>query len=200
MAIPIGIGAAIFLNEFPNPWLGKAVRFLADVLTAVPSIVVGLAVYSLVVAPMGTFSAFSGSVAYAFIMVPIVVITAQEALRLVPDTYREAALALGTPRWRVIMRVVLPVSRRALLTGVILAVARALGETAPMIFTAFGNPFFETDLGKPVATLPLVIYRYATGPYDDWHQQAWAAAFILVVVILLVSVVTRFVLRSKYND
>lgn len=200
MAVPIGVGTAIFLNEFPSFLLGRAIRFLADVLTAVPSIVVGLAVYAMVVAPMGGFSGIAGAVAYAFIMIPIIIITAQEALRLVPTTLREASLALGVPRWRTILRIVLPVSSRALITGLILAVARAMGEAAPMLFTAFGNSFWNTDLSKPVATVPLLIYRYASGPYDDWHAQAWAAAFILVVVILLASLITRFVIRSKFDE
>ncbi len=200
MAVPIGIGTAVFLNEFPTFWFGRAIRFLADVLTAVPSIVIGLAVYSLVVTPMKGFSGISGSVAYAFIMIPIIVITAQEALRLVPTTLREASLALGVPRWRTILMIVLPVSSRALVTGLILSVARAMGETAPMLFTALGNSFWNVDLTKPMATVPVVIYRYATGPYDDWHAQAWAAAFILVVIILLASIITRFVIRSKFDE
>lgn len=200
MAIPIGVGAAIFINEFQSWWMGRAVRLLADMMTAVPSIVVGLFAYALVVQPMRHFSGFSGSVAYAFIMVPIVLITAHEALRLVPNTLREASLALGVPRWRTILYVVLPVSSRALLTGIVLAFARSLGETAPMLFTAFGNPFWQFDLTKPMATVPLVIYRYATGPYDDWHGQAWAAALVLVLVALVASIFTRLVLRSKFES
>ncbi len=200
MAVPIGVGAAIFLNEFYSPWLGKSVRFLAEVLTGVPSIVVGLFAYSLVVQPMRTFSGFSGSVAYAFIMIPIILITAQEALRLVPTTLRETSLALGVPKWRTILRVVLPSSSRALLTGLVLAIARALGEAAPMLFTAFGNSFWNVNLGKPIATVPLVIYRYAIAPYDDWHRQAWAAALVLIVVVLLASAFTRLALRSKFDQ
>jgi phosphate transport system permease protein len=200
MAMPVGVGAAIFVNEFPSPWLGKSVRFMADVLTAVPSIVVGLVVFTLVVEPTRTFSGFAGAIAYAFIMIPIIVITAHEALRLVPTTLREASLALGVPRWLTIMRIVLPVSSKALLTGLILAAARALGETAPMLFTAFGNPFWNLDLTKPTGTMPLLIYRYAIGPYDDWHRQAWAAAFVLVVIILFASIITRFVIRSKFDE
>lgn len=200
MAVPIGVGTAIFLSEFPSFWFGRAIRFLADVLTAVPSIVIGLAVYAMVVTSMGGFSGIAGAVAYAFIMIPIIIITAQEALRLVPTTLREASLALGVPRWRTILRIVLPVSSRALITGLILAVARAMGEAAPMLFTAFGNSFWNTDLTKPMATVPLLIYRYASGPYDDWHAQAWAAAFILVVIILLASIITRFVIRSKFDE
>jgi phosphate transport system permease protein len=200
LAVPIGVGAAILLNEFPTYWLGSAVRFLADVLTAVPSIVVGLAVYALVVLPMGTFSGFAGAVAYAFIMIPIILITTQEALRLVPTNLREASLALGVPRWKTILQIVLPTSSRALLTGLLLAVARALGETAPMLFTAFGNTFWNLNPFKATATIPLVIYRYAISPYDDWHRQAWAASLVLVIVVLLTSILTRLVLRREFED
>lgn len=200
MAVPLGIGSAIFLSEFPNQRLGRGVRFLADILTGVPSIVVGLVAYSLVVVPLHSFSGLSGSVALAFIMVPIVLISAHEALRLVPTNLREAGLALGLPRWRTILRIVLPASSRALLTGLVLALARALGETAPLLFTGFGNRFWNLDMMKPIAAVPLVIYRYAVGPYDDWHRQAWAAAFVLVVVILMASILTRLALGSRYND
>src|SRR5581483_5401686 len=200
MAIPIGVGAAIFLNEFQSGWMGWFVRFLADTLTGVPSIVVGLVAYAMVVQPMHAFSAFSGSVAYAFLMIPIILITAQEALRLVPGTIREASLALGVPTWKTVLRIVLPTCSRALLTGLLLAIARALGEAAPMLFTAFGNPFCNVDLPKPVATVPLVIYRYATAPYDDWHAQAWAASLILVLVVLVASTLTRLAFRSRHDD
>lgn len=200
MAIPIGVGAAIFLNEFDSRWLGWFVRFLADTLTGVPSIVVGLVAYAMIVQPWHAFSAFSGSVAYAFIMIPIILITAQEALRLVPGTVREASLALGVPAWRTILRVVLPTCSRAMLTGMLLALARALGEAAPMLFTAFGNPFWNIDLTKPIETVPLIIYRYAVAPYDDWHAQAWAASLILVLVVLLASTITRLAFRSRFDD
>jgi phosphate transport system permease protein len=200
MAIPIGVGAAIFLNEFQSGWLGWFVRFLADTLTGVPSIVVGLVAYAMVVQPMHAFSAFSGSVAYAFLMIPIILITAQEALRLVPGTIREASLALGVPTWKTILRIILPSCSRAMLTGLLLAFARALGEAAPMLFTAFGNPFWNVDLARPIATVPLVIYRYATAPYDDWHAQAWAASLILVLVVLLASTLTRLAFRSRHDD
>ncbi len=200
MAIPIGVGAAVFLNEFQSGWLGWFVRFLADTLTGVPSIVVGLVAYAMVVQPMREFSALSGSVAYAFIMIPIILITAQEALRLVPGTIREASLALGIPTWRTILRIVLPTCSRAMLTGLLLAVARALGEAAPMLFTAFGSPFWNVNLAKPIATVPLVIYRYATAPYDDWHAQAWAASLMLVMVVLVASTLTRLAFRSRLDD
>jgi len=200
MALPIGIGAAIFINEFPSHGLGRTVRFLAEVLTGVPSIVVGLFAYALVVLPTGGFSAISGSVAYAFIMVPIVLISAHEALRLVPDSLREASLALGIPKWRTIMGVVLPVSSRALITGAVLAFSRALGEAAPMLFTAFGNSFWNLNPTKPIATVPLLIYTYATGPYEDWHRKAWGASFVLLVLVLMTSVLTRAFLRGKSDE
>lgn len=200
MAIPIGVGAAIFLNEFHSGALGWFVRFLADTQLGVPSIVIGLVAYALVVRPMHNFSALSGSVAYAFIMIPIILITTQEALRLVPGTVREASLALGIPTWKTTLRIVLPSCSRALLTGLMLALARALGEAAPMLFTAFGNPFWNFNLLKPVETVPLLIYRYAVAPYDDWHAQAWAASLILVLVVLLASALTRLAFRSKFDD
>ena len=200
MAIPIGLGAAIFINEFPSARLGRTVRFMAEVLTGVPSIVVGLFAYDMVVQPFGSFSGFSGSVAYAFIMVPILVITSHEAFRLVPTALREASLALGVPKWRTI------------LWGRLAGVAdgaidrndpgrlRALGEAAPMLFTAFGNPFWNLNLTKPIATVPMLIYTYATGPYDDWHRKAWAASFVLMAVVLFTSVLTRTFLRGKSHD
>ena len=200
MALPIGLGAAIFVNEFPNARLGRVVRFIAEVMTGVPSIVVGLFAYSMVVAPLGSFSGISGSAAYAFIMVPIILIASHEAFRLVPASLREASLALGVPKWRTILWVVLPVSSRALLTGAVLAVSRALGEAAPMLFTAFGNPFWNFNLRKPIATIPLLIYTYATGPYDDWHEKAWGASFLLLIVVLITSVLSRAFLRGKTNE
>jgi len=200
MAMPIGLGAAIYINEFPSARLGKTVRFMAEVLTGVPSIVVGLFAYALVVRPMGTFSGFSGSVAYGFIMVPIILIASHEAFRLVPASLREASLALGIPKWRTIVGIVLPVASRALITGAVLAISRALGEAAPMLFTAFGNPYWNLNLGKPIATVPMLIYTYATGPYEDWHSQAWAASLVLMIVVLVTSVMTRAFLRGKSNE
>lgn len=199
LALPIALGAAVFITEFPETMLARPVRFVADILTGVPSIVVGLFAYTMLVAPFGTFSGYAGAAALAFIMVPIILINSQESLRLVPETLREGALALGIPRWRVILRVVIPASRRALLTGLVIAIARALGETAPLLFTAFGNRFMESDPSRPMAAIPLMIYRYATGPYDEWHRQAWAAAFMLVVIVLMSSILTRFILRSRYE-
>lgn len=200
IAVPISLGAAIFINEFPSRRLGNSVRFLAEVLTGVPSIVVGLFAYALVVQPMGKFSGYSGAVAYAVIMIPIVLISTHEALRRVPPHLREASFALGVPRWRTILWVVLPVASRALLTGILLAISRALGEAAPMLFTAFGNPFWNLDPAKPMATVPHLIYTYATGPYEDWHDKAWGASFVLLVVVLITSILTRAALRSKGDE
>jgi len=134
------------------------------------------------------------------IMVPIILIASHEAFRLVPSSLREASLALGVPKWRTIVGVVLPVASRALITGAILAISRALGEAAPMLFTAFGNPFWNLNLGKPIATVPMLIYTYATGPYDDWHRKAWAASFVLMMVVLVTSLLTRAFLRGKTNE
>jgi len=199
VGIPVGVGAAIFVSEFPHSHLARPVRFLADTLTGVPSIVVGLLAYAMLVAPFGKFSGYAGAGALAFIMIPIVLISAQEALRLVPNILREGALALGVPRWRVIMSIILPTAYRGLITGLVIAVARALGETAPLLFTAFGNRFWTTDPSGAIAAIPLVIYRYAVGPYTSWHEQAWAAAFILVVVVLISSVLTRLLMRNRHS-
>ena len=198
--MPIGMGAAIFINEFPSAGLGRTVRFLAEVLTGVPSIVVGLFAYALVVLPIGVFSGLSGSVAYAFIMVPIVLITSHEALSAGSDSLREASLALGIPKWRTIMGVVLPVSSRRFDHRCRSGFFRALGEAAPMLFTAFGNSFWNLNLGKPIATVPMLIYTYATGPYEDWHRKAWAASFVLMLLVLVTSVMTRAFLRGKSHE
>jgi phosphate transport system permease protein len=191
IAIPIGMGAGIFVSEYAGPRAAAAVRFLADVLTGVPSIVIGLFIYVLLVVRMGHFSALAGGVALAVIMLPIVARTTEEMLKLVPSSQREAALALGVHQWRSIVSVVLPAARSGLLTGALLAIARAAGETAPLLFTSLGNNFLSTDVNKPMDALPLRIYRYAIGPYDDWHRQAWAAAFMLVMMVLVLNISAR---------
>jgi len=171
--------------------MGSIVRFVADVLTGVPSIVVGLFVYTLIVLRMGHFSGLAGAVALAVIMLPIVARSCEEMLKLVPHSQREAALALGIPQWRSILSVVLPAARRGLITGALLAIARAAGETAPLMFTTLGNRFFTTDPTGTMDALPLLIYRYAIGPYDDWHRQAWAASLVLVFMVLVLSIIAR---------
>jgi phosphate transport system permease protein len=197
VAIPVGLMAGIFLAEFSSPRLAGTVRFVADILAGVPSIVVGVFAYAVLVVPMKSYSALAGGIALAIIMVPIIARTAEEAMRLVPGSMREAALALGITRWRSVMSVVVPGAIAGIVTGIMLGVARAAGETAPLIFTALGNAFGFDGLDKPIGALPLQIWRYAMSPYPDWHQQAWAAAFLLVFIVLLISVVVRWVSRRK---
>jgi phosphate transport system permease protein len=196
IAVPIGISAAIFVVEYRSGRWAEAVRFAAELMAGLPSIVVGVFVWAFLVrGVIGNYAGIAGSVALAVIMIPIVGRTAEEVLRLVPSSLREAALALGAPRWRVVLRVVLPTARSGLATAVVLAIARAAGETAPLLLTALGNVFFSTDLLKPMAALPLQIYQYAVAPYDDWHTKAWGASLVLVAVIAAVSLLLRLVIR-----
>jgi phosphate transport system permease protein len=198
IGIPTGIGAGVFLSEYAGHRLGDLIRFTADVLTGVPSIVIGIFVYGLVVLKMGNFSALAAGIALAIIMLPIVARSSEEMLRLVPHSQREAALALGISRWRTILSVVIPVAQRGLVTGALLAVARAAGETAPLIFTALGNRFWSLSItGGPIDALPLRIWRYGIGPYDEWHQQAWAASFVLVFTVFVISLAARLLLRRR---
>jgi len=199
IGVPIGMMAGVFLSEFGSNRVGSMVRLVADVLTGVPSIVTGIFVYVLVVRPMGTFSALAGGIALAVIMLPVVARTTEEMMRLVPVTYREAALALGIPRWRMIVSVVIPGAMVGIVTGVMLAVARVAGETAPLIFTALGNAFGFAGLAEPIAALPLQIWRYATSAYDSLHQQAWAASFLLVFVVLLINLGVRWVTSRRHH-
>ena len=196
IAVPIGISAAIFVVEYRSGRWAEVVRFAAELMAGLPSIVVGVFVWAFLVrGVIGNYAGIAGAVALAVIMVPIVGRTAEEVLRLVPSSLREAALALGAPRWRVVLRVVLPTARAGLATAVVLAIARAAGETAPLLLTALGNVFFSTDLLKPMAALPLQIYQYAVSPYDDWHTKAWGASLVLVAVIAAISLLLRAVIR-----
>lgn len=198
IGVPVGVLGGVYLSEYGKGGrYAFCVRYAADVLNGVPSIVMGLFVYALIVKPMKQFSAFSGSVALALIMIPIVLRNTEEFLRLVPDTLREAALALGLPRWKVVLRVVLPTAGSGILTGALLAVARVSGETAPLIFTAFGNRFWGDGMLNPIATLPHTIFTYAIAPYEDWHKQAWAAALILMIFVLAVNAAARIWLRPS---
>ena len=198
MGIPFGIGAGVFVAEMAGPKMAGLVRFTADVLSGVPSIVVGILAYSWLVLKMGHFSAIAASVALAIIMLPIMARSAEEMLKLVPQSQREAALALGVTRWRTILSIVIPAARRGLITGGLLAVARAAGETAPLLFTALGSPYLVLSVfGKPIDALPLRIYQYATGPYNQWHQQAWAASFVLVTLVFCFSLVSRLLLSRR---
>ncbi len=199
LGLPVGILGGVYLAESRDRRLPGVIRFLADVLNGVPSIVIGIFAYTIIVLPMRRFSALAGGFALAVIMLPIVLRTTEELVRLVPASLREAALALGSPEWKVILRVVLPTARAGIITGVMVAVARIAGETAPLLFTAFGNRFWSHGLDQPIAALPLQIFAYAIAPYDDWHRQAWAGALVLIVLIFSSSLVTRIVTRGRYS-
>ena len=194
LGVPIGIGGGIFLAEFGRGTkLANAVRFTADVLNGVPSIVMGVAVYGLVVTPQMPFSALAGGVALGIMMIPTVTRTTEEMLLMVPHAVREAALALGVPNWRSVLAITLKTASPGIITGCMLAFARVAGETAPLIFTAFGNSNWSVALNRPISALPLEIYRYAISPYDDQHRQAWAAALVLVVLIVAAVSLVRYV-------
>jgi phosphate transport system permease protein len=198
LALPVGLMAGIFLAEYAGPRTGSAVRFVADILAGVPSIVVGVFAYAIIVRPMGYYSALSAGVALAFIMIPVVARTAEEALRLVPNYMREAALALGITRWRAILGVIMPGALTGIITGIMLAVARIAGETAPLLFTAFGNYFGFQGMLKPITALPLQIYRYALSSYPEQIQQAWAGAFILILLVLGISIIVRWLSNRRH--
>lgn len=195
--IPPGVLAGVYLAEFGKNKLGHVVRFAADVMSGIPSITVGLFVYGLVVLRQKHFSAYAGGLALAILMLPTVTRTTEELLRLVPEHLREAALGLGVPKWRATLSVVLRTAAPGIATGVMLAVARVAGETAPLLFTAFNNSFWSSGLGQPTASLPVQIYTYAVSPYDDWHQKAWGAALVLVVMVLCLNVGARLLVRNR---
>lgn len=197
MGVPVGVLGGVYLAEYGtargNWWL----RFLCDILNGVPSIIWGIVAYGLLVIRMKTFSVYAGGVALAFIMIPLIMRTSEEVLLLVPRSYSEAALALGIARWKTTVHVVLKTALRGVVTGVLLALARVAGETAPLLFTAFGNRFWNHSLRDPVAALPLQIFTYAISPYDDWHRQAWAGALVLVSITFLVNISVRFLTRGS---
>ena len=195
IAVPVGVAAGVYLAEYGRERLAGVVRYTADVLAGAPSIVVGVAVFGLLVVPMGHFSALAGGVALAVLMLPTVVRATEEVVRLVPASYRQAALALGAPSWIATMRVVLPAARAGVTTAALLAVARASGETAPLLFTALGNRFWSVRVDQPIATLPVMIYDYARAPYADWNSQAWTGALTLLVLVTVLSALMRFATR-----
>lgn len=198
IGLPIGIGAGVFLAEYGSGRLGWLVRFVADVLNGTPSIVVGIFAWTFIVKPVGHFSALAGSVALAVLMVPMITRTTEEMVRLVPNSLREAALALGYPRWRTSLGVVVRTALTGIVTGCLVGVARIAGETAPLLFTALGNLNFSFSLSQPIQTLSLQIYVYATGPFDEWHRLAWAAALVLMGLVLILALVARRVTRSRH--
>jgi len=195
--LPLGIAVGVYLAEFGANRFGTFVRFVADTLTGVPSIVVGVFVYTVVVVPTGHFSALAGGVALAIIMIPIVARTTEEMVRLIPVSLREGALALGAPQWKVVTGVVLPAAAPGIATGAMLAVARVSGETAPLLFTALNYRFFSRDISQPIASLTVQIYNYAISPYDEWHALAWAATLVLMTLILVINVGVRLLTRKR---
>jgi len=198
VGIPLGIATGVYLSEFGGGLFANTVRFLVDTLTGIPSIVTGVFVYAVVVLRMRHFSAHAGGIALALIMIPIVARTTEEMIRLVPHSLREGALALGAPQWRVTLGIVIPAAASGIATGAMLAVARVSGETAPLLFTAFGSRFFPVSLNEPIASLTVQIYNYAISPYDEWHAQAWAATLVLMTLILGINIIVRFLTRKRF--
>lgn len=200
LALPIAIGAGVYLAEAGASRIATLVRFTADVMNGIPSIVIGIFVWAAVVVVTGHFSALAGAIALAIMLLPMVTRTTEEMIRLVPGELREGSLALGAPRWRTTLGVVLPAARSGIATGVLVSLARIAGETAPLLFTAFGNPFWEWRPDRPIAALPLQIFQYAISPYSEWHRQAWAASLVLIGLVLVVSLGARFLIRSPYQN
>jgi phosphate transport system permease protein len=198
--IPVGVFGAIYLSEYGGSRISTAIRFAADILSGIPSIITGMVAYTLLVVPMKGFSALAGAVALALIMIPIVLRTTEEQLKLVPNSLREASLALGVPLWRTTLKVTLRSALKGVMTGVLLAIARIAGETAPLLFTALGNQFWSRKLTEPIAAMPLQIFNFAIAPYEDWHRLAWAGALVLVTMMFTLSLAARWFGRTKrYN-
>jgi len=198
IGMPVGIAAGVYLSEFGRNWYGNTIRFVADTLIGIPSIIIGIFVYTLVVLPMGRQSGLAGGLALAVIMIPIVARTTEEMIRLVPTAMREGALALGAPQWRVAWNIVLPAAASGIATGAMLAVARVTGETAPLLFTALNSRFYNYYLDQPMSSLTVQIFNYATGPFEVEHAMAWAATLILVGTILIINVLVRTVTKRRY--
>jgi len=197
IGIPIGVLGGVYLAEYGSARINSILRFLADVLNGIPSITWGVVVYGLVVLRFKGFSAYAGGLALGLIMIPLILRTTEEVVLLVPNGYREAALALGVSRWKTIVHIVMKTASRGIITGILLALARVGGETAPLLFTAFGNQFWNHSLSQPIAALPLQIFTYAISPYDDWHRQAWAGALVLVTGVFCVNVIVRILTRGR---
>lgn len=197
--IPIGILAGIYVSEYSGSLMSNIVKFVTDVLSGIPSIVIGIFAYGLIVLPMQRFSALAGGFALGVLMIPTVTRITEEMLKLVPHTLREASLALGITRWKTTIRIILRTASSGIITGILLAIARAAGETAPLLFTSFGNSFWSTDLDQPIASIPVQIFNYAISPYDEWHRKAWAGAFVLITLVFIVNLIVRIVTRNKYS-
>jgi len=199
IGVPIGVLGGIFLSEYGSLGLNWWIRFGADVLNGVPSIIWGMVVYALVVVPSKRFSALAGGIVLGMMMIPLIMRTTEEVLRLIPAGYREAALALGISQWRAILQIVVRTALKGIVTGILLALARVAGETAPLLFTAFGNRFWNHHLTDPIASMPLQIFNYAISPYEDWHKQAWAGALVLLLFVAIVNVSVRVLTRDRFS-
>ena len=200
VATPIGLLAGTYLSEYSRGhWIGEAAKFINDILLSAPSIIIGLFVYTVLVVPFGHFSAWAGAASLGLIALPVINRTTQDMLGLVPNSLREAAAALGTPRWKTMLSVIYRAAMSGILTGVLLAIARVTGETAPLLFTALNNQFFSSNLGAPMANLPVVIFQFATSPYDDWQKLAWGGALLITIAILILNIVARWVAGARTN-
>jgi len=200
IGVPVGVLGGVFVSEYSHRRLNWWIRFTADVVNGVPSITWGMVVYGLVVVPMKGFSALAGGIVLGMMMIPLIMRTTEEVLQLVPNGYREAALALGIARWRMILQIVVRTALKGIVTGVLLAVARIAGETAPLMFTAFGNSYWMRKLTEPIAALPLQIYEYAKSPYDDWIRQAWAGALVLILLVTAINISVRVLTRDRFSQ
>jgi phosphate transport system permease protein len=199
IGVPIGVFGGVYLSEYGSSKLNRWIRFAADVLNGVPSIIWGMVVFALVVVPMKGFSAWAGGIVLGMMMIPLVMRTAEEVLLLVPNGYREAAFALGISQWRTIVQIVMRTALKGIITGVLLALARVAGETAPLLFTAFGNQYWNRNLSDPISALPLQIFNYAISPYEDWHRQAWAGALVLLLLVTAINVSVRVLTRDRFG-
>ena len=199
IGVPVGVLGGIFLSEYTHKKLNRWIRFTADVTNGVPSITWGMVVYALLVVPMKGFSTLAGGVVLGLMMIPLIMRTTEEVLQLVPGGYREAALALGIAQWRMIVQIVVRTALKGIITGILLALARVAGETAPLLFTAFGNGYWAHKLTEPIAALPLQIFNYAISPYDDWHRQAWAGALVLILLVTRINIVVRVLTRDRFS-
>jgi phosphate transport system permease protein len=195
-AIPVGVMTGVFLSENRNKKVAHVIRSAVEILMGIPSIILGIIAYAWVVMPMGGFSALSGGVALAIMMLPVIIRSTEETLNLIPNDLKEASLAIGVPYYRTILKVIIPAGLSGIVTGALLGVARIAGETAPLLFTAFGSPWMNVNIFKPVNSMPLLIYYYATSPYEDWHSIAWGASFVLIVFILALNLITKLVTRK----
>lgn len=196
LSIPFGVALGLFLNEFSETRLASPVRICVEILQGIPSIVIGIIAYLWIVVPLGGFSAFSGGIALAMMMLPMVVRATEETLKLIPHSLKEASLGLGVPYYRTMIKIIVPAGANGILTGVLLGVARVAGETAPLLFTAFGNPFMTVNITQPVNSLPLIIYNFATSPYSDWQQVAWGASLVLIIFVLGLSLLARTLIKQ----